>query len=45
MSSWSLIAAAVDFAMVSVGMFVSSAGVAIAVVAVAAYSAYARLNR
>ncbi|XP_060878235.1 uncharacterized protein LOC132950711 isoform X2 [Metopolophium dirhodum] len=40
-----LIAAAVEFAMVSVCMFASSAGVAIAVVAVIAYTVYGRLNR
>lgn len=40
-----LFAVAIKFAMVSVGMFVSSAGVAIVVIAIAAYSAYTRLNR
>jgi hypothetical protein len=38
-------AAAVEFAMVSVGMFASSAGVAIVVVAVIAYSVHGKLNR
>lgn len=40
-----VVAAAFEFAMVSVGMFVSSAGVAIAVVAVIAFSVYGKLNR
>ncbi|KAL5240559.1 hypothetical protein ACI65C_007969 [Semiaphis heraclei] len=40
-----LFAAAVEFAMVSVCMFASSAGVAIAVVAIIAYTVYGKLNR
>ncbi|XP_025197941.1 uncharacterized protein LOC112596463 isoform X3 [Melanaphis sacchari] len=40
-----LITAAIEFTMVSVCMFASSAGVAIAVVAVIAYTVYGRINR
>lgn len=40
-----VVTAAFEFVMVSVGMFVTSAGVAIAVVAVIAFSVYGKLNR
>ncbi|KAE9534740.1 hypothetical protein AGLY_008032 [Aphis glycines] len=40
-----LITAVIEFIMVSVCMFASSAGVAIAVVAVIAYTVYGRINR
>lgn len=39
-----MLAAAVEFAMVSVGMFASGAGVTVAVVIVVAFTVYGRLS-